>query len=171
MITAETEQESPSDFNDTVAFYHREAQRKLKEARTVNYTEYLFETYTRGFGIPYVALVIVFVNHFVFRSMEKYQEVQSCYTGGGSDDIAPRALHAFGNKENYAIDKEFEFHRLVASLFVHKNYSDLKAISIIGFPVLVALEWIMGHGRMLFLYIAAGVSGNVFASVFAPETF
>jgi hypothetical protein len=59
--------------------------------------------------------------------MEKYESETPCYTGGSSANFAEQTRNVFGDKNNYEMKNNFDLTRLLTSLFIFENETELRA--------------------------------------------
>ena len=79
-------------------------------------------------------------------------------------------MYKFGDKNNRAIRNEFEIWRIISSLFVHRSYDDLTALTTVALPYMLICEWMLGSLKFSGMYLMAGVFGNIFGSTFVTAT-
>lgn len=145
---------------------------KMLGSTTENYLTYLLNLYVPNWSYPFVTFIILFFQYAVYKSMDKYRTLQSCYEGGSSDDFNEYVTYKFGSKNNRAMTIKYqeEIWRLFTSLFVHQSESALEDISITAFPLMIIMEVMFGNLNFAIIYFASGMYGNLFGSTFVPAT-
>lgn len=109
-------------------------------------------------GKPYLTYIFIIINAIIFLMMT---------FSGGSQDTG--VLLDFGAKESYLI-MTGEYWRLITPIFLHIGFLHFALNNIALFYLGKLSERIFGSVRFFFIYMIAGIIGNIASFVLAPES-
>lgn len=108
--------------------------------------------------VPYVTYCLMIINIAIWLVMNIYARIKNI-------DVSNLFI-PFGAKENFSI-MSGEYWRFITPIFLHADLEHLFANSLSLFVFGRIVEGMYGHKKFTFIYLAAGVIGNVASFMFS----
>lgn len=136
----------------------QEASQSLDEMKSIEYKRQKEIKNIFNFGKPILTYTLIGINLLIFLIMTIY---------GGTDEID--ILLDFGAKEAFLISIG-EYWRIITAIFLHNGLLHFSLNSLALYYLGKVTEQIYGSFRFFWIYLSAGIVGNIFSIIFMPES-
>lgn len=136
----------------------QDANQSLDEMKSIEYKRQKEIRSIFNFGKPILTYTFIGINVLLFIIMTIY---------GGTTDI--EVLLNFGAKEAFLISQG-EYWRLITAMFLHNGILHFSLNSLALFYLGRVTEQIYGSIRFFWIYLLAGIIGNIFSIIFMPSS-
>jgi len=137
----------------------QDANQSLDEMKSIEYKRQKEIKSIFNFGKPIITYTFLAIIVLIYLLM--------AIKGGGTDKIA--VLLDFGAKEAFLISQG-EYWRIITAIFLHNDLLHLSLNGLALYYLGKITEQIYGSLRFFWVYLLAGITGNIFSIIFMPES-